>query len=808
MEEEDADEVEDDEESLGDEAIDLAQALDLASDSDGESGSAQSGSDDEGDDQFSSVSSDVDGDEADEADAEGLKKLYRTVNGMSTEAATAAPDEGPASGGRRKITLQDLGLDSVRDPHIKKSLKLMTKEEKAAKSGTSRKLDVPLARRQQDRLLRVAAYEKSTKTLDRWQETVKFNRRADHLVFPLPQEAPDAGLDNSELLQLNSKGLGSELQQTILSIMKDSGMGPKAPRASKQDEDEEQQAISAADLYDLVAEKRRRREMESREQARAKRIKKIKSKAYHRVHKRQRIREMEKAAEAEEQMAEAGEGEGAGAGAGVSFHEAKEEHDRRRAEARMGTKHRESKWGKRDSKSRRAAWDDEYRESVAVAARRDEELRRRIDGRDGGEESDDENASSGGDEDEDGDILKQIDELEKDDGQGEESRLMQMPFMKKAEEALKKQNQEALRQVRRELEGDAEESEEEATEVGRRNFGGPKAVVDSAAMADDDDGELQVTARPPKQKKSAAKNFLSRQERPIIAGPSSGNRENSKETGAWSTPSRPEHGKGSWNLRPVVSVGEPKPLRAKSKKSGPDATANRHPLPAMAPAGDGDSDRGSDDSDAEATRGSEPADPSAPPSSHMRPVGAEETKKLLLARLLDSGSDDDGDDGDDGDGAAAAFAAEKRAVAAEDDDQVVDDTLPGWGTWAGPGVTKRRQQRRFLSVVKGVKKKEDRRDARLDKVIINEKRVKKVGVTVCVFAFYRASANNFVRHRTTSTSPRSSPTPSSRASSTNGPCASPSERSGSRARPSRRPPSRASSSSRASSRRSRGRCCR
>ena len=89
---------------------------------------------------------------------------------------------------KAKLTLEDLGLPSIRDPFVKRSLKLLASEAKGDSKGNGipGKLKVPLAKRQQDRLDRSAAYEKSRETLDRWTDTVKHNRRAEHLIFPLP----------------------------------------------------------------------------------------------------------------------------------------------------------------------------------------------------------------------------------------------------------------------------------------------------------------------------------------------------------------------------------------------------------------------------------------------------------------------------------------------------------------------------------------------------------------------------------------------------------------------------------------------
>lgn len=87
-----------------------------------------------------------------------------------------------------------------------------------------------------------------------------------------------------------------------------------------------------------------------------------------------------------------------------------------------------------------------------------------------------------------------------------------------------------------------------------------------------------------------------------------------------------------------------------------------------------------------------------------------------------------------GEDVVAEFQREKDEVAEADDDKIIDNTLPGWGSWVGDGVSsreKKRHQGRFLTKVEGINKK-DRKDSKLDKVIINEKRIKKVSIT---FAF-------------------------------------------------------------------------
>src|SRR6202044_2119093 len=127
---------------------------------------------------------------------------------------------------KAKLTLEDLGLPSIRDPFVKKSLKLLASESKGNSKGNGipRKLEVPLAKRQQDRLDRSAAYEKSRETLDRWTDTVKHNRRAEHLIFPLPNADAASAFANVRLHPTTNSKPFNELEATIQTILEESGL--------------------------------------------------------------------------------------------------------------------------------------------------------------------------------------------------------------------------------------------------------------------------------------------------------------------------------------------------------------------------------------------------------------------------------------------------------------------------------------------------------------------------------------------------------------------------------------------------------
>ena len=81
-----------------------------------------------------------------------------------------------------------------------------------------------------------------------------------------------------------------------------------------------------------------------------------------------------------------------------------------------------------------------------------------------------------------------------------------------------------------------------------------------------------------------------------------------------------------------------------------------------------------------------------------------------------------------GDDVEDEFEREKAAIVEQEDEKIVDNSLPGWGSWVGEGLSKRERQRnsKTKNLVRqaGIKANE-RKDAKLKKVIINEKRAKK-----------------------------------------------------------------------------------
>ncbi|RYC56393.1 hypothetical protein CHU98_g9828 [Xylaria longipes] len=670
--------------SLGSDAIDLADALDMSmSDDDDEpDGGLGEDEDDDSDDENENSgdeSSDVESDDEDDPEEADINAWVSQFAGTKD----ADEDEAQTTTSKPKLGLKELGLLGVKDSELKKSLKLMSKDERATKK---QKLEVPLARRAQAKLDREVAYEKTNESMGRWLDTVKAMRRADtSLVFPLPQhETGLARHDNSELAPLNQKTAGTELENTIMAIMEESGLSLSAePKKKAVVVDEEGQTISRKAM---LLQKRRERELQSREEARAKRIKKIKSKAYHRVHRRQRERDEIKEREI---MVASGE---------IDSEEEREALDRQRAMERMGARHRESKWAKQANKNGRAAWDDDVRMGVTEMARRDEELRRRIEGKPvnkgSDDESDDSDDSAASDVDQRVKILRELKKLDATEDSEPRSKLMNMEFMRKAEARRKQENDELIADMRRELASDAEslsESDHGPEDIGRRAFGQPtdpkhtfkaskpskKAKAEKADQAQEDTSNAQQ---------------LTTSRSKVLSAPVPQDHDINGTAGAWSQP---------------TTSGSSKKQR--SKKTGPStdaleldinsvAVSAQPPAPAKTKAQKkGDTVQVEYSSDDE--------------EQHM-PVQFREQE--LIERAF-GGLDV----------FEAEFQAEKDAAVAEDDEKTVETTLPGWGSWVGEGLTKReKNQRRFFTKKDGVKP-EARKDFKNNRAIINEKRVKK-----------------------------------------------------------------------------------
>jgi len=710
---------------LGEDAVDLATAWDLNDAAEQEAVAhkqarqARGGDMEQESDQSSAASEDSEEleSESDEVDAESQlsvsdeddgdhSKLQRFVEGLgsSSKASSrlpARPDAKSVPGtpsqfgaSSSKLSAADL-LQYIKDPQQRRSLKILqTSEERGAElyqGGVPGKLAPPLAKRQQDRLDREAAYEESKKELSKWIETVKRNRRAEHLSFPLADPAAVTPSSAKQLAPTSQSQPMTSLESTIQEILMESGIYSKESGSAEGQEQAYEALLEKKMPLEEVqarrAELRKARDLMFREEIRARRIKKIKSKAYRRVHRKERD-----TANLERKLLG---GQGL-----IDSEEEREQNDRRRAEERMGARHRESKWAKSVKASGRAGWDEDARHGVTDLARRDEELRRRIEGRHTGTGTDGSGAESSDSDDleTDGDdasrlyLEGKLDEIEQE-GRPEPSlsRLGSMAFMQKAEAARKAANDEEIRGLRRSLGGPgqgngASTDDEDEARVGRQRFGvtentddvtPPRGRLPKSEFEErlsDDDGETDEDG-PPRGADLKSQPSAHHRNPPRSQGAAnvaSSTRTPADETLAGRAPPRSQH----------TRLPQPRPAKASSSTTVKldDNTVDDYTSPS-------ESDNEDD------------ATPAA------------------LAKAIFAGPDDVVHD----------FEEEKKETVDEEGDHVIDNTLPGWGSWTGAGISKKEQKRakgRFLTTIKGVSA-DKRQDATLDRVIINEKRVKK-----------------------------------------------------------------------------------
>lgn len=760
--------LDEEDDGLGDDAVDLADMLDASDndddllqrsgdslDSQDRDSSSNSDGDGEGKNSFAGEEESMvsfSGEEDEPGDAAKLASLQTLVSSMNEHTQGSIRTRPPADAqesatpsdfglnSSRKLTVADM-IPSITDPRLRKSLKLLADNDPKSSStrgGVPKKLDVPLPKRQQDRLDRTAAYEKSKETLKRWIDTVKHNRRAEHLSFPILDHNAVVAQGSQRLLSTSQSRPFTDLESTIQNILQDSGLA--APNGKS--EEEQLQAFEELKTTKMPleevqarrAELRRTRELLFREEIRARRINKIKSKTYRKIHRKER----ERIAQQERDALTA---------AGVEDSESEQERrDRRRAEERMGARHRESKWAKGVKESGRVKWDEDARGGVTEMARRGEELKRRLEGKNvAGDQDEDylsESESEEDDEAENGDD-KSGEKLERfyentngvdSDAQG--SKLASMDFMKRAEAARKARNDSDIEAIRRELAGEEMTSEEESTEgPGRQSFG-PMKNKPSLAKA---------------TTKGQKSDFEEHDESDLENGDSHHYPDEDNVKIVVDTPNihpKAKHGKKSLVKRigkeanPINSdqniITSENPWLTDTKRASngsrrriqetdKGATISNTVIPARAasvemPAKPRSALKGAREAE-KAHQGRETSKPVAPASTINEEQEDDEAEKLPfvlrnqdLVRKAFAGDE-----------VVADFAKEKRQTIEDEEEKIIDKTLPGWGTWTGAGITKKQEKRnkgKVLVKEPGIAK-EKRQDAKLDRVIINEKRVKK-----------------------------------------------------------------------------------
>ncbi|TKA67228.1 hypothetical protein B0A55_08560, partial [Friedmanniomyces simplex] len=695
-------EEEDVESDFGEEGVDLATMLDNE-DEDGLGGDQlrdkdsgiESGSD--GNDEVSSSGSESEDEDDGTNEEERIARMRDRVDAMDAQhrpVTSATPDEDGL------LPMDDLYADIMAelDPAEKKQ---HITAGKTKKSRTVKTLAAPLPKRQQDRLDRGVASQKAKEQLDRWNGTVKHNRRAEFLTFPLidPNHQDPVGKDKF----ITDSAPQGELETSIQRIMEESGMVAKPGEKAEDEEDQLMKAeelgtnhLPVEEVMRRRAELKKARELLFREEIKAKRLAKIKSKSYRRVHRRERERQAEK----DRMLMDPDE-----LGAPMDGDE-RERTDRKRAEMRMSTKHRDSKFGKSLKATNRTVWDDGAREGVNEMARRQEELRKRISGQNVEEEEEgsdvpsvsDDDGDAGDDEDEDGRTGRQLDKL-RDEGRGiGQKGVGGMKFMRASEDRLRARNEEDIERLRKEMAvADGDEVRKEAPKkVKRPEF--EEGSDDEAAEAEveADDG-VRVETQHAEKEKRAPKSIL-KKTNGMASGPLAMGRDRRdpatvKAAVAEDVPvsswvvggdvKKPKRGQQSARTVDGDAVLMA-PLTADESGKRPSGKVSRKMHGNVASDATGDKDVSATNGVPAGITGgwqtvpqTEDRKDSDPDEPGTDPILSAQQQKSAYYRRAFAGGD-----------VQVAFEAEKATDAAEEDEQEFSTHMPGWGSWTGEGLSK------------------------------------------------------------------------------------------------------------------------
>ncbi|SMQ48495.1 unnamed protein product [Zymoseptoria tritici ST99CH_3D7] len=722
-------------EGFGDDGVDLATMLDdddeevlggkdtTKQDMGEDSGSEE---DDEAEESSESESEDDDSEAGDEERAARMRDRLEAMDKSSRGANPSTAEAFSMPG------FDDFDADTAQAQEAITS----KSKKKAAKVGP---IAAPLPKRQQDRIDREVATQKAKEQLDRWKDTVTRNRRAEFLSFPLQDPKDQSGTVGKEKFMPASQQVPhSELEESIQRIMEESGLAARHGQAEAGDVGDEEQALLKSEelatnklpIEEVMrrrAELRKARELLFREEIKAKRISKIKSKSYRRVHRKER----ERMAEQERLTLE-------GMGVDPMDEDEKERQDRKRAEARMGTKHKDSKWAKSLKATGKAVWDEDARDGVMEQARRNEELMKRMAGRD---VSDDEGSDfhTGDEDNDDGEddtaTLKKLDGLKSDSGPTKG--LAGMKFMRAADERRQKANDEDVERLRKELagrDGEDADSEEEEQSLGRAIFGPAKQAAkappkeerlefeapegsDNDDDAPGDDQEVNIVTEKPSGKEKAG--LKSQPKKMTASGPLASSwlkdiDEDSKQSkNDWLQAPKGKSKKARGDVEVEMDLN----IAASTRPSKDASSVSEKPAASQAATADtsgwttvtykGDANDGDSSAD------DDPSNPILTPAQQ---------KQSLQQRAFA------------GDDVQAAFDAEKEALIASEDEKEVSTHLPGWGNWAGTGLSKsvRKANARAkhnplfkTKVPGGGVKAENRKDRNMDKVIVSEKHERK-----------------------------------------------------------------------------------
>ncbi|CAM4625086.1 unnamed protein product [Caretta caretta] len=254
-----------------------------------------------------------------------------------------------------KLVLPEL-LGSIR---ASSSLGIVKKQLNRVKQKKS--LELPLSKEESERVVREAAYNKTSKAVAKWEQVVQQNRRAEQLVFPLKQEQMGVAPIEEVLTGWKAR---TPLEQEIFSLLHKTQQPVMDPLLTPLEE-ASLRAMSLEEAQLRRAELQKARALQSYYEAKARREKKIKSKKYHRVLQKGRSRKALKEFEVLRKLDP------------EAALTKLEEMERSRIEERMSLKHQnKGKWAR--SRAIMAKYNLEARKAMQEQLSRNKELTQKV----------------------------------------------------------------------------------------------------------------------------------------------------------------------------------------------------------------------------------------------------------------------------------------------------------------------------------------------------------------------------------------------------------------------------------------------
>ncbi|KAG8552969.1 hypothetical protein GDO81_003191 [Engystomops pustulosus] len=305
----------------------------------------------------------------DEDDGDAERKHQRLLDAISalggskrkkkserTEASLQVSEFGiSAEGVREKVCLSDL----IKPIKKEKALKKMKSQLGIIKPKKS--LELPMNKAEEQKILRQAAYQKSSQEVSRWKKVVTENRKAEQLVFPLNEQPLRPAPIEENLTAWKAR---TPLEMEIFSMLHKHKQPIVAPVLTPM----EKASIKAMSLEEAKRrriELQRARILQSYYQVKARRERKIKSKSYRKVKKKGRMKQSLKIFEELRKTNP------------EAALEELEKLEKDRIQERMSLKHQKTgKWAK--SRAIMAKYDDEARKAMQEQLQKHKELTTKI----------------------------------------------------------------------------------------------------------------------------------------------------------------------------------------------------------------------------------------------------------------------------------------------------------------------------------------------------------------------------------------------------------------------------------------------